>query len=256
MSQVAPGWYADPAAPPHGVPVLRWWDGSTWTPHVLPAHPVYPAQGGFAPAPVPVRPAGPTTADGVPLASWGWRALAYLLDAAIIAVPNALATLPVQLDLQRKLQDLNRDLELSSTTGRPPDFGAFFSDYLDLLRSHAVWLVLPGVLITTAYFAVLWRLRGASVGQQVTGLQVRPVRSPGQLSWPTVLIRAAVLSLVPTLAMLLGVLSGSWVLALVLFVASLAFQLLNQLWPLWDSRRQALHDKAARTVVVRPTPRP
>jgi uncharacterized RDD family membrane protein YckC len=26
---------------------------------------------------------------------------------------------------------------------------------------------------------------------------------------------------------------------------------LDVLWPLWDSRRQALHDKVARTVVVK-----
>jgi uncharacterized RDD family membrane protein YckC len=250
MTQVAPGWYADPAAPPHGAPALRWWDGFTWTAHVQPVR--FPPAGPTA----PFAPAGPTTVDGVPLASWGWRVLAYLLDTAILSVPNALVTLPAQLVLQRRLQDLNRDLELSSTTGRPPDLGAFFSDYLDLLRSQAVWLLLPGIVITTAYFAVLWRWRGASVGQQVTGLQVRPVGGPGRLSWPTVLIRAAVLALLPTLVMLLGLLSESWPVALVLFVAALAFQLLNQLWPLWDSRRQALHDKAARTVVVRPTPHP
>jgi uncharacterized RDD family membrane protein YckC len=29
------------------------------------------------------------------------------------------------------------------------------------------------------------------------------------------------------------------------------YSLLNSLWPAWDPRRQALHDKAARTNVVR-----
>jgi hypothetical protein len=30
-----------------------------------------------------------------------------------------------------------------------------------------------------------------------------------------------------------------------------AYSLLDDLWPLWDGRRQALHDKVARTNVVR-----
>ena len=29
------------------------------------------------------------------------------------------------------------------------------------------------------------------------------------------------------------------------------YQLLDGLWPLWDSKRQALHDKASKTNVVR-----
>src|SRR4051794_17900776 len=111
MSHVSPGWYSDPASPPHAQPWLRWWDGATWTSHVAPV-PAVPSATASAPA-------GPTSADGVPLAGWGWRALAYLLDGLIIAVPNTLATLPAQIDLQRKLQDLNRDLEISSRTGRP-----------------------------------------------------------------------------------------------------------------------------------------
>jgi uncharacterized RDD family membrane protein YckC len=42
-------------------------------------------------------------------------------------------------------------------------------------------------------------------------------------------------------------------LSVVPFVGSFAglFPLLDGLWPLWDDKRQALHDKAARTNVVR-----
>src|SRR4051812_14382151 len=111
MSQVSPGWYVDPAAPSAGVPPLRWWDGYTWTQHVAPA------------APVSFAPVGPTTDDGVPLASWGWRVLAYLLDALIIAVPNAVATLPAQIDLQRETKALTRQLDASTASGGTPDVG-------------------------------------------------------------------------------------------------------------------------------------
>ena len=131
-------------------------------------------------------PVGPTTQDGVPLAGWGWRVLAYLLDGLIIAVPNALATLPAQIDLQRKTNELTRTAGRLVDGGPAPDVGAFFTDYLDLFRSHAVWLFVPGIVIVTAYFAGMWRWRGASVGQRVMGIQVRPVGGPGRLGWPTV----------------------------------------------------------------------
>jgi uncharacterized RDD family membrane protein YckC len=242
MTSVPPGWYADPAAPPHAQAWLRWWDGFAWTGHV---------------APGAARRSGdsaPTTADGVPLAGWGWRVLAYLLDVVIVALPNALVTLPAQLDLQRKLQTLTRELDATSTNGQPPDLAGFFHDYFDLWRSHALGLLLPGVLITTVYFAAMWRWRGATVGQLVTGLKVRPVGGPGRLSWTAIGLRAGVLYLFPTLLGVLAFLSGSWLVVLLVYAVILPFQLLNVLWPLWDGRRQALHDKAAGTVVVRPAP--
>jgi uncharacterized RDD family membrane protein YckC len=63
---------------------------------------------------------------------------------------------------------------------------------------------------------------------------------PGPLSWGTVLLRwvtqniAGVFAVVPVVGTLASV-----------------YPLLDALWPLWDSRKQALHDKAARTNVVR-----
>ena len=50
--------------------------------------------------------------------------------------------------------------------------------------------------------------------------------------------------------MLASSLSGCWALAGAGYAVALLLQLLNVLWPLWDGRRQALHDKAAGTVVV------
>ncbi len=78
-----------------------------------------------------------------------------------------------------------------------------------------------------AYGAVLWKLRGATVGSIILGLKV--VRADGrELDWATVIVRAlgCILSLAP---------------------AGLGF-----LWAGFDAEKQAWHDKIAGTWVVRP----
>ena len=72
------------------------------------------------------------------------------------------------------------------------------------------------------------------------GLEVRLWERPGPLSWGTVLARwfaqnvSGLLQAVPVVNLV------TWV-----------YPLLDCLWPLWDGRRQSLHDKLARTCVVR-----
>jgi uncharacterized RDD family membrane protein YckC len=77
-----------------------------------------------------------------------------------------------------------------------------------------------------AYGAVLWKLRGATIGSIILGLKV--VRADGrELDWATVIVRAlgCFLSLAP---------------------AGLGF-----LWVAFDAEKQAWHDKIAGTWVVR-----
>ena len=70
------------------------------------------------------------------------------------------------------------------------------------------------------------------------GLRVR--LRPGPLPWRAVLLHwlvqnaASFLAAIPLAGSLVGI-----------------FSILDSLWPLWDDKRQALHDKAARTNVVR-----
>ena len=84
------------------------------------------------------------------------------------------------------------------------------------------------------------RWKAATPGKLMVGTRVRLRDQPGPLTWGTILKRwlgqygPTVLGLIP----------------LVGTIASL-YQLLDGLWPLWDGRRQALHDKFAGTNVVR-----
>jgi uncharacterized RDD family membrane protein YckC len=81
------------------------------------------------------------------------------------------------------------------------------------------------LLIIATYGAVMWRLRGTTIGGIVCGLRV--VRLDGRpIDWPTAVTRAL----------------GSF---LSLFVAGLGF-----IWVVFDAERQSWHDKIAGTVIV------
>ena len=103
--------------------------------------------------------------------------------------------------------------------------GARLHDLTTAVAS-AFLVVLPALLAT--YFAVFWALAGRTPGMAVLGLRVVPTR-PRRLSWPAAVLRALVLAYFPV----------------------------GALWALVDRRRQAIHDKVARTTVVRtPSSRP
>ena len=81
------------------------------------------------------------------------------------------------------------------------------------------------LLVLAAYGAVLWKLRGTTIGGIVCGLRV--VRLDGRpIDWPTAVTRAL----------------GSF---LSLFVVGLGF-----IWVVFDPERQSWHDKIAGTVIV------
>ena len=102
---------------------------------------------------------------------------------------------------------------------------------IDLILVGIVLSVLPDfdnmTLLTLAtYGAVMWKLRGTTVGGIVFGLQV--VRLDGrEIDWPTAIVRAL----------------GCFL--------SLAVAFLGFIWIAIDDDRQAWHDKIAGTVVVR-----
>lgn len=142
----------------------------------------------------------PVDAFGRPLATWGQRLGAYLVDEVFIRVLALLAAFALGLRHQ---------------------FGG-----------RILWLAMAA-----AYYAVLnGSEMGQTFGKRLFGIQVRDATGEGG----TIGIGRAGLRFVTVgLFRIVGFFG--------------LFTLIDGLWPLWDPRRHALHDKIAGSVVVRVT---
>jgi uncharacterized RDD family membrane protein YckC len=261
MSQQPSGWYDDPSKPD----MLRYWDGVSWTNHTAPRKSPTAAQstiglpqqsrpgtvppdrtgagvptptGGGMQARTP-QPQAPqdyyrqapasaqwmhdiaTTADGVPLASWGKRFAAWTIDGVILAVVGGfIAWLATP-----RLSELFSQMIDAAEAGNQAQLVAIQNQ----LTGPAIQFSIVLWLITTAYCLIFWTTTAQTPGKMVLGISVRRVDRPGPLSLGTALKRRLV-SLAAQIVPLLSLLDG--------------------LWPLWDAKRQALHDKVASTQVV------
>ncbi|WP_151525357.1 RDD family protein [Serinicoccus kebangsaanensis] len=264
MSQQA-GWYDDPQDEHQ----LRYWDGVQWSDHTAPKQKPNLAQAGQQPQDSPGaqasgqgqspwgRPGGgqqglqqdnpyaaqqqwqggpggyqprpvPTTPDGQPLAGWWHRVGARLIDGLLaLVLSTVLVVVTATPELTAALEDyaLNPD----PTSAVPV-----------VLEDWLLQLGLISGLVGVAYEVLMVKFFGGTVGKLITGLRVRLRDQPGLPSWNAVLLRSAVYQGPNLVSYLLPALS---LLGL--------FTLVDVLWPLWDPQRQALHDKAARTNVVR-----
>ena len=247
--------------------MLRYWDGTAWTEHVAPLQPSPHTTQQLAPqlAPQPYgqpfgQPpqlfadayAGPTTQDGQRLSGWWWRVLAYLIDSVTLSVVANILSLPAQASMRADFRTLGdayqRRLDANPNN---PQFGWLVDQFVNVLHDHALALYLPSLVVVALYHCVMLRWKGATLGKLATGLRVRTREAPGRLPWSAIAIRVAVQFVIPSLLLVVGFATGSIGPLLGLYLLVMAFQLLDGLWPLWDKQRQAIHDKAAGTVVVR-----
>ena len=251
--------------------MLRYWDGRVWTEHIAPAQPpAAPVQQPMTqpmpqlapqPAqPVPYAPyaaaptqAGPTTPDGQPLAGWWARVGAFLIDGVAVGVVGSIASIPGQIGFQRDLEAIVTEFtdEVEANPDATPDFSTFFSDLLDVFQEHALWLIVPSLLVTIIYSAGMLRWKGATLGKLALGLQVRLRERPGTLPWATIAIRVATHQVLPNMLIWLGLLSGSIGTLVLCYLVAVLYGLLDPLWAAWDSKRQAIHDKLAATNVIK-----
>lgn len=225
MTQIPAGWYLDPAPGQPGTqPGQRYWDGQQWTAQVY--------AGGPGPS-YDIK----TTPDGQPLAGWWVRVAAALVDGLIVGATSLLLGLPLMIsyfrEFTRALDDEFARIDAGASTVSP-------LTQMTVGLEQLVWMSVIGLAVGLTYHALFLRWRSATPGKMMMGLQVRLRERPGQLPWSAIARRLLVqnistpFAVVPFASLVVG-----W------------FPLLDDLWPLWDSKNQALHDKVARTNVVR-----
>jgi uncharacterized RDD family membrane protein YckC len=193
--------------------------------------PGYPVPPGYYPPPprgyLPI----PLAPDGRPLAGFGDRLLAFIVDALIMGAASMIFFLPAMIwwfgRFAEAMTTLNSSYDPADTP--PSDFFAdFFVGYLVLLAIT----IGAGLLISYVYLVEMSWKSGQTIGKRIMKLQVAPVDAAESRSRMMFVKRWAV-------ERLCG-----------LFVPF--FELLDGLWQLWDKPlQQCLHDKAARTVVVK-----
>ena len=174
------------------------------------------------------------TPDGALLASWGRRLGAYLIDGVIVGAVWLSLSWRWLSGYVEDLFDRVKDAVGSGTISPSPFFGTYES-WGDL-----VVIVLIGIATFILYHATFLRLAdGASLGKKALGIRVRLRERDGQLPWSAISKRLLV-QLTPDFAALVPLLGS-----LVVICAWL-----DGLWPLWDAKSQALHDKWPGTNVV------
>lgn len=251
------GWYADPAKAGQE----RYWDGWQWTRNVRSAEAPagqqeQPGQAnpyghqsgqqgqqygqgqqlGHASQAGPsnqyqlVAPGGkPIPADqfGRPLGNRGLRLLAKIIDSTLISILAWAACFPIARSFFERYSAFYREVFDAASAGQPMPATPTADQFIT--SSEQLTLGLVTAVVTFLYIFLFLRWKAATPGKLATGLRVVPAQSDGPLGTGHHLKRS--------------LLEGAFGL-----FAPLA--LLDYLFPLWDPRRQALHDKGGDTLVV------
>ena len=275
MSQQPSGWYDDPS----NADMLRYWDGVTWTNHTAPKKSPTVVAEHHRPAAAERRAAGAGAADrtGAPTAttpmpqgsgwqsqsqapqqsrprrattsrprptrsgcttsaprptasrsrSWGKRFAAWLIDGIILGIASYLL---IRAFVPDYLTSIQRALDAAAAQDQTA-----MTRLINDIAGEAVKAGLVTWVFSTLYCIAFWTTTAQTPGKMVLGISVRRADAPGPLDVVTALRRRllSAIQLVP-------------------FVSGIYFILflLDGLWPLWDDKRQALHDKVASTQVV------
>ncbi|HET7900789.1 MAG TPA: RDD family protein [Candidatus Nanopelagicales bacterium] len=225
-----PGWYPDPFS---NGGYVRWWDGERWGQSVTAPSGVATDPGAPVLLPPPPAPGASAAAheaseaEGVPLADWGQRAAARIIDWAIESVLSAPFILWAMWPSVQTLVDAMT--AGTSSTALQAALQQYFTD----LTAARIPLAIVTIVVTFAYQVPQNVLFGRTLGKRVLGIRIRMKAIDQNPGWLTATIRW-----------------GTYTFG-VLLLTSL-FAVIDYLWPLWDRPwRQALHDKTARTIVVR-----
>jgi uncharacterized RDD family membrane protein YckC len=168
------------------------------------------------------------------LAEWWQRLLARIVDAIVVFIlisPFWGATILALVHRFQRIANQYPDLS------QPGAQQAFSNSVNQSMAGMIGIYLLLGLVAALVYFVYDWLqhgLWGQTLGKRVMGTKVVTADTHAPISGGAAGRRAAVFAL-PSAVPYVGGL----------------FELINELWLTWDTKRQCLHDKAARTVVVK-----
>lgn len=188
----------------------------------------YPHAGG-PPAPPAL------TADGVPIAGWGWRFLAGILDLIVVTIVADIASIPILVKMLPVIrQYFNAIFKAAQTGSQPPPA---LNPTALLSSNDQILVTVISLVVGLLYFSLFWRLKAATPAQLLFGLRIVPAdhgHNTELLPWQTVIVRAL-----------------TWWVPIAVSNVLLIFTIVNVLFPLGNVKRQAIHDLAARTQIVK-----
>lgn len=161
-------------------------------------------------------PGAPMSDFGQPLAEWWKRLVAIIIDSLVVGIPAGIIFGILGIGF-------GNNVSVNETTGEVTGLGSVIvASLVSSLVYQVVFLI---------YFAVMnGSERGQTVGKMAMNIRVRK-GSGGPLGVGPAALRYIVYGALSLLTCGIG-------------------GLLDGLWPLWDAKRQALHDKAVSSVVV------
>lgn len=179
--------------------------------------------------------------DGQPLSGWWRRVAAKIIDNIIVSLIGLPVTGYFYYQYWQVLKDYMHDAVRQAEAGTP-------TTTLGLPPEFYKWLIpaaLLGFVVAFVYEYLFLTKKGATPGKMALGIAVRYIPVPGQyVSTPP-----------PggAVAKRYGFQIGLNALGFIPLIGSFAALagLIDYLWPLWDAKHQALHDKVADTYVVR-----
>ncbi len=165
---------------------------------------------------------GPSASPGWQFAPWWKRVVAYLIDSLVLSMVLGLVAWP-----------LVSNAVSGCVAAAPAVDQRALAACSSSLMGAVVTLALLSIVASLAYFGLLdGSARGQTLGKRALGIATRDAATGGAIGPVRAAARILVMGLL-AFPLLLGL---PW--------------LLDVLWPLWDSRRQAWHDKLTGSVVV------
>ncbi|KGN39581.1 RDD family protein [Knoellia subterranea] len=272
----SPGWYENPDNPEE----LRYFDGILWTANTTPLRkrpmqqpastPAEHGSAAAAPSAPPAAPSPPASWPGqqppqqnpyersphqnphqhqnpygqpahtpglpgqVALAPYGLRVVAYIVDSIVVAF---LSLIFGGYFLWQAISPVLDRFDSAMASGNVDEMSAAIAE------ARLGWLAaFLGIqlLILLGYQVLCLTRWGATPGKLMVGISVRRLDRPGPLDTDTAVRRAGFQAVVQALGNV-PVLSLFGTIAVIL----------DLVWPLADDRRQALHDKVAKTIVIK-----